>query len=110
MNGETAIPPGPRAHFELLKDGKDRLILKLSGQVDVDDAPLLWQELKANQAVASATRLEIDATGLTDCDSGGWLLLHYLSTNQMTPNAQVTLSGLRPELQKILQSFSMADY
>ena len=48
-------------------------------------------------------------SGLTHCDSAGLGLLYFLSTGQMTPQAQVTLNGLKPELQKVLPSFSMAD-
>src|SRR5581483_3871307 len=111
MNGEKTIPAGPRVHFELLKAGAGRLVLELSGQLDADETPLLWQELKRKLADPSMTELAIDAVGLTHCDSAGLALLYCLAKGQMTPQAQeVTLSGLRPEFQKALQSFSLEDY
>ncbi|MDB6121595.1 MAG: hypothetical protein JWQ71_588 [Pedosphaera sp.] len=110
MNGEKTIPRSPRVHFELLKDGEGRLVLVLSGQLDADSASLLWRELKQELAAPPATTLEIDAAGLTHCDSAGLGLLYFLSAGQMTPDLQVTLRGLKPELQKALQSFSMEDY
>ncbi|MDB6019849.1 MAG: hypothetical protein JWR19_4338 [Pedosphaera sp.] len=110
MSSEKTIPPGPQVHFELRKAGEGRLVLVLSGQLNADSAPRLWQELKQKLAATPATTLEIDAAGLTHCDSAGLALLYFLSTGQMTPNAQVTLSGLKPEFQKELQSFSIKDY
>ncbi|MDB6021114.1 MAG: hypothetical protein JWQ04_971, partial [Pedosphaera sp.] len=87
-----------------------RFDLVLTGQLDADSTPLLWQELQQQLATTPVTTLEINAAGLTHCDSAGLGLLYYLSTGQMTPGAHVTLSGLKPELQEVLPSFSMADY
>jgi phospholipid/cholesterol/gamma-HCH transport system permease protein len=36
-------------------------------------------------------------------------LLHHLRLGGMTPNAQVSLSGLKPEFQKVFQSFAAED-
>ncbi|MDB6068379.1 MAG: hypothetical protein JWR26_4587 [Pedosphaera sp.] len=110
MNGEKTISPGPRGHFDLRHEGGGRFALVLSGQLDPDSTPVLWRELKQRLAVTPVTTLVIDATGLTHCDSAGLGLLYVLSTGQMTPHAQVTLSGLKPEFQKALKSFSMEDY
>jgi phospholipid/cholesterol/gamma-HCH transport system permease protein len=110
MNGEKTIPSGRRVHFELLKAGEGRLVLVLSGQLDADSTPQIWQELQRELAATPATTLEINAAALTHGDSAGLALLYFLSAGQMTPQAQVTLSGLKPELQKELQSFSLEDY
>jgi phospholipid/cholesterol/gamma-HCH transport system permease protein len=76
--------------------------------MDTDSAQLLWRKLKPK--LAAAPLATIDATGLTHCAGAGLGLLHFLSTNQMNPGAQVRLSGLRPEIQKALENFSMEDY
>jgi phospholipid/cholesterol/gamma-HCH transport system permease protein len=110
MNGEKIITSGPRVHFDLFNGGGGRYSLVLSGQLDVDSASLLWPELQQKLAATPVTTLAVDAAGLTRCDSAGLGLLYFLSAGQMTPNAQATLSGLKPELQEILQSFSMEDY
>lgn len=110
MNGEKTIQSGPRVHFELLKAGEGRHLLLLQGQLDVDSAPPLWQELKQKLAATPVSTLEIDVSGLTCSDSAGFALLYLLSAGRKIPNVQVTLSGLKPEFQRALQSFSMEDY
>ncbi|MDB6065075.1 MAG: conserved rane protein of unknown function [Pedosphaera sp.] len=110
MSGEMPVQSSQQVHFELLKVGEDRLVLKLSGELDADSSARLWHELEQKLAATPASALEIDARGLTRCDSAGLALLYFLSTGQMTPNARVTLNGLKPELQKVMHSFSMEDY
>jgi phospholipid/cholesterol/gamma-HCH transport system permease protein len=108
-NGETTIQ-SPRVHFDLFRRGAGQAVLVLRGVLDADSTPPLWHELKRKLAASHLSSLEIDATGMTHCDSAGLALLYFLSAGQMTPNAQVTLRGLRPALQKALQSFSLEDY
>ena len=101
MNGEQTISRGPDVRCELRKDGTGRLVLVLGGQLDTDSVHPLWQELKLKLAASPVTNLQIDATALTQCDSAGFWLLYHLSTGQMTSGAPVSLSGLKPELQKV---------
>jgi len=110
MNSETNSSPGQVVHFELRKDGESRCVLVLAGQLDMDSAPWLWRELKQQLGSVHATTLEINTAGLTHYDSAGLGLLYFLSKAQMTPDAQVTLSELKPELAKALRAFSMDDY
>jgi phospholipid/cholesterol/gamma-HCH transport system permease protein len=110
MNREKHNSAGQGVHFELHKDGGNRGVLVLSGQLDMDSAPLLWRELKQKLAATPVTTLEINTAGLTHYDSTGLGLLYFLSKAQMTPDAQVTLSEPKPELEKALQTFSMEDY
>jgi phospholipid/cholesterol/gamma-HCH transport system permease protein len=76
----------------------------------MDSAPRLWRELKQKLATTHMATLEINTAGLTDYDSTGLGLLYFVSKAQMTPDAQVTLSELKPELEKALGAFSMEDY
>jgi phospholipid/cholesterol/gamma-HCH transport system permease protein len=108
MNSESAIPSAPPVHFEFKADGEGRSRLVLSGQMDTASAQLLWQKLKHRVAATPATT--IDAAGITHCDSAALGLLYFLSTSEMTPGAPVNVTGLKPELQHVLQGFSMADY
>jgi phospholipid/cholesterol/gamma-HCH transport system permease protein len=54
-------------------------------------------------------RLEIDVRRL-ECDSAGLALLYYLSIGGMTPGATVAVTGLSPDLQHLLGSFSKEDF
>jgi phospholipid/cholesterol/gamma-HCH transport system permease protein len=110
MNDEVANQSDTQVHFELVQEGDGRYILVLEGQLSEGSTPVLWQELERKLASMQVSALKIEAGGLTYCDTAGASLLYFLNTGQMTHGAQVTLSGLKPKLQKILQSFSMEEY
>jgi anti-anti-sigma factor len=110
MNSGKHNSPSRAVHFELRKDSESRCILELSGKLDMDSAPRLWRELKQKLATTHMATLEINTAGLTHYDSTGLGLLYFVSKAQMTPDAQVTLSELKPELEKALGAFSMEDY
>src|SRR5262245_12609743 len=90
MKCGKAIPPGSRAHFGLLKESDGQFCLVLTGQLGADTVPKLSKELEQELAATPMTLLEIDASGLTHCDSAGLGLLYFLSTGRMTPGAKVT--------------------
>lgn len=105
-----ALPPvNPLVHWDLSTgpDGTSRL--SLEGELDTDSTPAAWDSLESELRVMKPVSLEIDVHRLT-CDSAGLALLYFLSTGGMTPGARVTLNGLNPELQHLLQSFSTADF
>jgi phospholipid/cholesterol/gamma-HCH transport system permease protein len=56
------------------------------------------------------TSLEVDASGLQNCDTAGLALLRYLNMGIMTPSASVSVRGLRPELEKNFGLFTLQDY
>jgi phospholipid/cholesterol/gamma-HCH transport system permease protein len=88
-------------------DGTRRLAF--TGELDAESTPVAWRRLESDLADVKSGRLEIDAGQLV-CDSAGLALLYYLSTGRMTPGANVTLSGLNPELEHLLRSFSTRDF
>ena len=108
MRGEKNIRVVPRAHFELRTDHEGQSDLVLTGKLDTNSTPLLWRELK--QELTKTPVTTVDAAGLTDCDSAGLGLLYFLSVGQMNPGVKITLRGLKSEVQKALQNFSMEDY
>jgi phospholipid/cholesterol/gamma-HCH transport system permease protein len=81
----------------------------LEGELDTDSTPGAWRSLESELSATKPVRLEVDVHRLT-CDSAGLALLYFLSTGGMTPGARVTLSGLNPELQHLLRSFSTEDF
>jgi len=96
-----------RWDFSLRPDGSAKLAF--SGELDTESTPASWTRLQAELAGTKLTRLEVDVSQL-DSDSAGLALLYYLSTGAMTPGASVSLSGLNPELQHLLRSFSREDF
>ena len=83
--------------------------LALTGELDAESTPVAWRNLESELAAIRVVSLEIDVRQLV-CDSAGLSLLYYLSIGGMTPGANVSLSGLSPELQHLLRSFSNEDF
>jgi phospholipid/cholesterol/gamma-HCH transport system permease protein len=96
-----------RWDFSVRPDGTAKLAF--SGELDAESTPASWTRLQAELAGTKLARLEVDVSRLVS-DSAGLALLDHLSTGGMTPGASVSLSGLNPELQHLLRSFSKADF
>jgi len=89
--------------FSVRPDGTAKLAL--SGELDAESTPASWARLQAELAGTKLASLEVDVSQLVS-DSAGLALLYYLSIGGMTPGATISLSGLNPELQHLLRSFS----
>jgi len=83
--------------------------LTFAGELDAISTPPAWSRLESEFAGISVTRLEVDVRQLVS-DSAGLALLYHLSVGGMTPGANVNLTGLSPELQHLLRSFSTEDF
>lgn len=96
-----------RWDFSPRPDGTAKLVL--NGELDAESTPESWTRLQTELARAKLVSLDVDVSRLVS-DSAGLALLYYLSTGGMTPGASVSLSGLNPELQNLLRSFSIKDF
>jgi len=81
----------------------------LSGRLDAQTVAGCWNDLQ-HLRLAAISALEVDATGLTFCDSAGLALLHYLNLGRIAPQAAVSVIGLEPGLNKLFLGFTPADY
>jgi len=81
----------------------------LHGRLDAQTVPYCWNDLQPLR-LAEINKLEVDASGLRFCDSGGLALLHYLNLGRMAPKAAASVIGLEPELAKLFRGFTPADY
>ena len=93
--------------FSVRSDGTAKLSFR--GELDAESTPGSWTTLQAQLVGTPLTNLDVDVSQLVS-DSAGLALLYYLSTGGMTPGARVSLSGLNPELQHLLRSFSKEDF
>jgi phospholipid/cholesterol/gamma-HCH transport system permease protein len=107
MPVEPSNDPPVQWDLSLRPDGTAKLAF--SGELDADSTPPSWTRLQAELAGTKVASLEIDVTRLVS-DRAGLALLYYLSTGGMTPGASVSISGLNPELQHLLRSFSREDF
>ena len=107
----AASPTTPTTlQWDLLPRPDGGLKLAIRGELELATAHDFWTALSKDLPSRQVSRLEIDASQLTSCDSAGLALLHHLNIGGLTPNATVTVAGLGPELQHLFSSFSKEDY
>jgi phospholipid/cholesterol/gamma-HCH transport system permease protein len=97
-----------RWELSVRSDGTAKLAF--TGELDAVSTPVAWRNLGSELAGIKLVTFEIDVRQLASCDSAGLALLYYISVGGMTPGANVKLTGLSPELQHLLRSFSMEDF
>jgi phospholipid/cholesterol/gamma-HCH transport system permease protein len=105
--------PGTRpvdlpVHWDLSIHPDGTATLTFTGELDASSTAQAWARLETEFAGTRVTRLEVDVRQLV-CDSAGLALLYHLSVGGMTLGANVNLTGLSPELQHLLRSFSKED-
>ena len=99
---------GLKTDIALGSDGHARVTL--AGHFNAQSVPACWNRLKQDLFTGRVTALEVDASGVHICDSAGLALLRYLNMGIMTPSARVSVQGLRPELAKNFNLFTLEDY
>src|SRR5262245_35326705 len=97
------------ASFEIRSNRAGGPTVALSGRLNADSVAKLWRELDAALCKNPSPSLEVDASGLDQCDGAGLALLHFLSMGGMS-GAKATVRELRPEFTNLFQRFSAEDY
>ena len=108
------MPPSdivsPDVQWDLSVGPGGAATLVLRGHLDTNTTPGAWVALDKELRGRGISRLEIEAGKLASSDSAGLALLYELGTGSMTPGATARVTGLGPELQHLLRSFSTEDY
>jgi anti-sigma B factor antagonist len=81
----------------------DRVIVALSGEIDLYTAPRLQSQLAAALNTEHAVRLVVDMSGVDFCDSTGMNVLLGAQRLAREHGGDVELSAPRPAVRKILQ-------
>ena len=107
MPEKSSVDLPVRWNLSVRPDGTGKL--EFAGELDAESTPVAWRSLESELAGIKVAGFEIDVRQLV-CDSAGLALLYHLSIGGMTPGAIVNLTGLSPELQHLLRSFSKEDF
>lgn len=99
-----SIEPRVQAEVRALANG--HVTVRLGGGLDVHTMGQLWRELDVRLRPVRAIALEVEAGDLDVRGGGGLALLRYLKTGGFTPGAVVTLHGLKPEVDQIVNLFA----
>jgi phospholipid/cholesterol/gamma-HCH transport system permease protein len=105
----VSSPVDLSVQWELTRRPDGTGTLAFTGELDTESAPMAWRRLESELAETPMVRLDVDVRRL-ECDSAGLALLYYVSTGAMTPGAAVQVTGLSPDLQHLLASFSKEDF
>ena len=110
MKSETNVASGPELEtdVQVSPDGHARVILH--GRLDSQTTVACWNQLEEDLRAAKITVLQVDVSGLQFCDGAGLALLRYLNMGKMTPKADVSVTGLEEQTDKMFRGFTAQDY
>ncbi len=82
--------------------------LRLAGRLDAYSIAGVWPQARAALASSPDRPIVIDASRVDYCDGGGIAMLIDLLRQDRAAGAPVSLTGLRPEFQALLEQFDPA--
>jgi phospholipid/cholesterol/gamma-HCH transport system permease protein len=85
------------------------LRLAIDGRLDSDGTGQIWREATDSVAAARAASVVLDAAGVDYCDGSGIALLAHLRALQARGGGALTVEGLRPEFQQMLEAWAPGD-
>lgn len=85
-------------------------IIRLTGRLDTQTVPAAWREAMAVLRRNPAAPVVVDAAAVDYCDGAGVALLLRLLSHNRPGGAAVTLQGLPPQYQALLNQFKADDY
>ena len=92
---------------EPLRDGVVRLAI--DGRLDSDGTGQIWRDVTDSVAAAQVANVVLDAAGVDYCDGSGIALLAHLRELQARSGGELTVEGLRPEFQQMLEGWAPGD-
>lgn len=84
------------------------LILAFAGRLDAYTIDLVWAQARAKLAAEPDRRIIVDAAAVDYCDGGGVAMLVDLLRQPRAAEASVSVRGLRPEFQTLLNQFDLS--
>lgn len=84
------------------------LILTLAGRLDAYSIDLVWARARALLAAEPVRRIIVDAAAVDYCDGGGVAMLVDLLRQPRAAEGLVSVRGLRPEFQALLDRFDLS--
>lgn len=98
------MSPPPAAALAV-SDVDGRRELRLTGRLDAYSIAGVWPDARAALDAAPGKPVVIDASRVDYCDGGGIAMLVDLLRQSRGPEAQVSVAGLRPQFQTLLDQF-----
>ena len=102
-----ATQNGLETEVEVRPDGQAHVVLR--GGLNEQAVVGCWSLLEKELLETNVKTLHVDVSGLAFCDAAGLTLLLYLNTGRMTPQATVSVIGLKADLEKIFRELNLED-
>lgn len=99
--------PAAQARLTITASTDGSMLLAFAGRLDTFSIGQVWAQARAALATAPTRRIGLDASGVDYCDGGGVAMLVDLLRQPRAANAAVSLRGLRPEFQALLDQFDL---
>jgi phospholipid/cholesterol/gamma-HCH transport system permease protein len=93
---------------EVRPDGRARVVFR--GRLNEQTVVGCWGLLEKELPRTKVETLQVDVSGLGFCDAAGLTLLLYLNMGRMTPQATVSVFGLKADLEKIFRELTLEDH
>ena len=84
------------------------VIVALAGRLDAYTVAPVWARARATLAAVPARRIVVDAGAVDYCDGGGVAMLVDLLRQPRAADASLSVRGLRPEFQTLLDQFDLS--
>src|SRR5437773_4463572 len=97
-----------QARISLVDQADGALVIKLAGRLDTYSIAEIWTQARAALAAAPTRRIVIDASAVDYCDGGGVAMLVDLLRTPRAADGAVSVQGLRPEFQRLLDQFDLS--
>ncbi|MGW1763811.1 anti-sigma factor antagonist [Streptomyces sp. NPDC002073] len=95
-------PPGPALLTVLVETRKDRALARVAGEIDLDQAEDLHQDLSA-ALDAARTGLDLDLSDVTFCDASGLRVLLDMDALAAGTGKTLVLTALGPRVSRLLE-------
>jgi phospholipid/cholesterol/gamma-HCH transport system permease protein len=103
----TRDAPVTQATLSIADAADGSRILTLAGRLDAYSIADVWTQARAALASAPARRVVVDASAVDYCDGAGIAMLVDLLRQPRAADAAVSVRGLRPEFQALLDQFDL---
>ena len=108
MTALAAAATVPAATLAVSDAADGSRVLQLAGRLDAYSIAGVWAQARSVVGATRDRRVVIDASRVDYCDGGGVAMLVDLLRQDQPPQAPVTVRGLKPEFQTLLDQFDPA--
>ena len=103
----AAEAPAAQATLSIADAADGSRILVFAGRLDAYSIADVWAEARAALAAAPVQRIVVDTAAVDYCDGGGLAMLVDLLRQRRAAGAEVSIRGLRPEFQALLDQYDI---